>query len=265
MNRTESDGRDVAEVPLTGGNVTTGIVRVGDTVRRPAGPSTPAVHAVLRHLEDVGFRHAPRSFGLDAQGRHVLEFVPGPMAHPAVPGSPEVDLHEVGRVARELHDALDGWEPPPDAVWQTAIPPDGTDLVIHHDLAPWNLVLAEDRLVLIDWDGCGPGTRGWDLAYAAHGFVPLAPAGAGGPGAELSGVRLRALADGYRLDGPGRERLADLLARRCWSMFDLLDQGHRSGEQPWARLWDEGHGGYWRRDAEWVEAHAVGLRAALLD
>jgi hypothetical protein len=28
-------------------------------------------------------------------------------------------------------------------------------------------------LTFIDWDGAGPGSRLWDLAYAAHGFVPL--------------------------------------------------------------------------------------------
>ena len=51
------------------------MVRVGDTVRRPAGPWTPAVDALLRHLEDVGFPGAPRALGRD---RHVL---PGVVAH----------------------------------------------------------------------------------------------------------------------------------------------------------------------------------------
>src|SRR5487761_1883584 len=32
-------------IPLSGGNVTSAVVRIGNTVRRPAGPSTPAVHA----------------------------------------------------------------------------------------------------------------------------------------------------------------------------------------------------------------------------
>ena len=35
------------EVPLGGGNMSSGVVRAGDTVRRPAGPGTPAVHALL--------------------------------------------------------------------------------------------------------------------------------------------------------------------------------------------------------------------------
>jgi len=37
--------------------------RRGDLVIRDAGPWTPAVHALLRHLEDVGFSAAPRLVG----------------------------------------------------------------------------------------------------------------------------------------------------------------------------------------------------------
>src|SRR5205823_1806197 len=65
------------EVPLAGGDVTAGVVRVGATVRRPVQPQTPAVHAFLRHLEAAGFEGAPRVLGIDGQGREVLSFVPG--------------------------------------------------------------------------------------------------------------------------------------------------------------------------------------------
>jgi hypothetical protein len=44
---------------LDGGN-TGGAVRLGDTVRRVAGPWTPAVHALLEHLAANGFTRAPR-------------------------------------------------------------------------------------------------------------------------------------------------------------------------------------------------------------
>ena len=58
------------EIPLIGGNTST-VVRVGDTVRRNVGPWTPAVHALLRHLEYIGFTGAPRVLGLDERGREV--------------------------------------------------------------------------------------------------------------------------------------------------------------------------------------------------
>jgi hypothetical protein len=246
------------EIPLAGGNVSDGVVRVGDTVRRPAGPQTPAVHALLTHLHDVGYRHAPRSLGLDEVGRHVLEYIPGRMAHPTGPDNPPLDPGVVGRLVRDLHDALDGWRPPADAVWTCPIPTDGDDLVIHNDLAPWNIVVG-DRLVLIDWDGAAPGTRTWDLAYLAHALVPLEP----GTDWDDVVVRLRDLADGYGLDDAGRGRLAATLEPRTWSMHTLLHDGHRSGAQPWARLWSEGHGAVWRRDAEWIASRAPALAAAL--
>jgi hypothetical protein len=42
------------EVPLLGGNTTEGLVRVGDTVRRPSGPWSASVHDFLCHLNEVG-------------------------------------------------------------------------------------------------------------------------------------------------------------------------------------------------------------------
>ena len=281
--------------PLAGGNVAPAVIRVGNTVRKPAGAQTPAVHALLTHLTDVGFRHSPRSLGVDDQGRHVLEYVPGRMAHPIRPDMPALDPVAFGSLARDLHDALEGWRPPDDASWCCPIPSDGDDLVVHNDLAPWNVVVGPERMVIIDWDGAAPGTRTWDLAYAAHGVVPLAPPGDGpvadgeredehrtGPHGQdrhrqdrhgqdrhrkdlqRAKNRLRALADGYRLDEAGRLRLADTLAPRTWSMCTLLERGHSNGVDPWARLWAEGHGDFWRRDAEWIEAHEDELRAALL-
>ena len=65
------------EVPLSGGRLTAGVVRVGDTVRRPTGPHSPFVHRLLRHLDAVGFEAAPRLLGVDEQGREVLSFIDG--------------------------------------------------------------------------------------------------------------------------------------------------------------------------------------------
>jgi hypothetical protein len=68
------------EIPLNGGNMNSGVVRVGDTVRRPAGPWTSAVHALLDHLHAAGFHGAPRPLGLDGHGREVLTFISGTVA-----------------------------------------------------------------------------------------------------------------------------------------------------------------------------------------
>jgi hypothetical protein len=55
MADTELPHRPPAAMPgetaLTGGRLTPGVVRVGDTVRRPTGPHWLFVHALLAHLE----------------------------------------------------------------------------------------------------------------------------------------------------------------------------------------------------------------------
>lgn len=61
---------------LPGGNLTP-VVRVGSTVRRMQRSWSPAVHVLLRHLENVGFASAPRFLGIDEHGREVLSYLPG--------------------------------------------------------------------------------------------------------------------------------------------------------------------------------------------
>src|SRR6185503_6959872 len=65
------------EIPLTGGRTTTGVVRVGHTIRRPIDGRGPLAHGLLHHLERRGFNGAPRFLGIDNAGREVLSFIPG--------------------------------------------------------------------------------------------------------------------------------------------------------------------------------------------
>src|SRR5271165_5931282 len=191
---------------LTGGNVSDVVVRVGDTVRKPAGPQTPAVEAFLAYLNDSGFSGAPRTLGRDERGRHILEYIPGRLAY-EMPSMDLDGLHRVGELICEFHDIAAGFEATANARWDVCVPPDRDDLICHHDLAPWNLVCDGDRWVFIDWDGAGPGSRLWDLAWTTSSFVPLEPGG--DPAADAP--RLRALADGYGLTAEQRRELPPLI------------------------------------------------------
>lgn len=252
---------DEEEWPLVGGNTTHGLVRIGNTVRRPPGPWSASVHHFLSHLNEVGYQGAPRSLGFDAQGRHVVEYVEGRVSMPFQISDPDAGLRRIGKLLRDLHDASAEYVPPDEAVWNIVIPADRCDLIVHHDPAPWNLVLGADRWTFIDWDTAAPGSRLWDLSYAAHGFIPLAPDTDPGTAGRL----LASLADGYGLSAEQRVELADMLAPRIWSMYSLLEQGHRDSLQPWSTLWSEGHGDVWRVDAEYAEQHHSLLLATLLD
>ena len=147
------------------------VYRRGDVVVRDAGPWTPAVHALLRHLEQAGFAAAPRlvGSGLDQDGREVLTFIDGQFTQP---GPWSLDgAAAVGGLLRDLHQATASFRPPPDAVW---FPWHGRDLgspvkvTGHCDAAPWNIVVRDGLPVaLIDWETAGPVDPLVELAQVA--------------------------------------------------------------------------------------------------
>src|SRR2546428_12142911 len=105
---------DSEPVRLPGGNVAP-VYRIGDTVRRATGHWTPGVHALLRHLERVGFVGAPRVFGIDAEGHESLSYIDG-----FVPYAPDVPIEiwseealaSPAQLVRAYHDAVQSFEPP---------------------------------------------------------------------------------------------------------------------------------------------------------
>ena len=99
------------EIPLSGGSMTA-VVRVGDTVRRAAGPWTPTIHALLRHVRAAGFTAVPEPLGVDEQGREILSFLPGKVGtYPLEPFMwTDAMLVRVAQSLRAFHDATAGFE-----------------------------------------------------------------------------------------------------------------------------------------------------------
>lgn len=169
-------------VPLEGG-FQTDVRRIGDRVVRPAHATSRFLDSFLKHLTAVGFDGSPRSFGFDAEGRHVVEYLEGRVATGKPPLWAWTDdvLVAVARLIRRFHDAAVTFVPP--AGWRTTpsikpLPPilgDST-VICHNDLAPWNTVFSgRQPRGFIDWDSAAPGTPSWDLAFALWHWVPLYP------------------------------------------------------------------------------------------
>ena len=148
----------LTEQALDGGRQTIGVVRVGDTVRRPLHARSEYVHAVLEHLASVGFDGAPRLLGIDEQGREVLSFLAGETLVRAPFGLSDAQVQSAARLVRRFHDATAG----------TPLA-GGEEIVCHGDLGPHNIVFAGERAVgIIDWDeDVRPGPRLVDFADAA--------------------------------------------------------------------------------------------------
>ena len=145
---------------LPGGNVG-GAVRIGATVRRPTGPWTPAVHALLGHLAATGLPAVPRAHGIDARGREVLDYLPGEVIDVNAEVLTDARLAALGRWLRALHTGASGFNHP--GPWRFF----GVD-------AP-TLTEAGVDVVLTNWRGviAPPGISAADRAALTELFAGL--------------------------------------------------------------------------------------------
>ncbi len=112
MSEPEADSGAIAScapVPLAGGRLTKGVVRVGDTVRRPASPASDFIRRLLRHFESLGILWAPRYLGQDDLGRDMLTYLRGAVA-PRWGYFPDHQVEQAARLLRAFHDATRGSE-----------------------------------------------------------------------------------------------------------------------------------------------------------
>jgi Ser/Thr protein kinase RdoA (MazF antagonist) len=224
-------------VPLAGGRVTPGVVRVGDTVRRPQGPHSPFVHDLLLLLEAAGFDAVPRFLGVDDLGREVLSFVEGEVPDDLVAGHSDEVLVAAARLIRGYHDAVAG-----------CALAGGEEIVCHDDLSPCNAVFRDGLpRAWIDFDDARPGSRVRDLAYALFSWLNL---GTDGPPVAEQGRRARLMLREYGSAPPPEELQAELIrmtaARRDWHERRALHAA-----VPW-----------WQAQHEWLRLHARELAAA---
>ncbi|TDQ52080.1 phosphotransferase enzyme family protein [Actinorugispora endophytica] len=244
------------------------VVRIGRTVRRPTGAWTPAVHSLLRHLAETGFTGAPRVRGIDEEGREILDFVPGEVAHYPIPEyvRGDVALAAAGRLLRRYHDASAGFTAPDGAVWQLPAR-EPREVVCHGDAATYNTVFRVGLPVaLIDFDAAHPGPRVWDLAYTAYRFAPLGAPGSNGehvPVAEQA-RRLRLLADAYGLGPADRRALPRTVCDRLHALVAFMTERAAAGDTAFARHLADGHDALYRTDAAHVRAHEERFAEALL-
>ena len=150
--------------------------RIGNTVHRPVGPWTPAVHGLLRHLEAVGYEQAPRVLGFDEQGREVLTWIDG---ESGPDGWAKVvndrGLIAFARLLRDYHDAVASYRPPGTTCWSTKTAgPVGDEVICHGDFGPWNVVWCGSQPIgILDWDHARPAQWLHDVAYALNYVAPF--------------------------------------------------------------------------------------------
>ncbi|MFI7706517.1 aminoglycoside phosphotransferase family protein [Nonomuraea sp. NPDC049480] len=247
--------------------MTDGVVRVGDTVRRPVSASTPAVHALLRHLEAAGFAGAPRVVGVDELGREVLTYLPGATGLRLESVTDEA-LGRLGGLLRAFHDATLGF-PLTMEGWEGGSNDDQAPEVIGHcDLTPDNVIFRAGAglpYALIDFDLARPTTRLFDVVTTLRHWAPIADPVDRPPllrNVDV-GARLRLFCDAYGVPARDRRRLLELARFRFHRSYAVMRTRAAAGGN-WAQMWAGGAGERIRRAAAWLDVHEDELHAHLV-
>ena len=256
------------ERPLAGGMAHPGeVVRVGDTVRRPSSPQSPAIFALLQHLSSAGFEGAPRPLGFDERGRETLAYIDGEVpVHPYPAWSmSDAALASVARLLRRYHDAVAGFDGSSHRWSDEMADPRGGPLICHSDVCPENVVFRNGEAVaLLDFDFASPGRPLWDVVATVGMWAPLREPPMRAPGMEaLDPVERTAIfADAYGLDTEERGRFLDVVVERQALRF--VEGRVEAGEPLFIEMW-EAQGGTDRRRRlrVWLETHRSQLMSAL--
>lgn len=210
------------EIPLNGGRTTTGVVRIGYTVRRPMNGRGSFVHELLLHLERRGFNCAPRFQGIDDEGREILTFIPG-LVPSELGHFADAQLASAAQLLRQFHDA-------------TLDCPlrNGHEIICHGDASPCNCVFVDEiPRALIDFDAAHPGSRLEDVGYAAWLWIDI---GNDELSPDLQGQRLADFYSSYGINS------VDALSSIIAAQVALAERATLPGVREWSnncRLWVE--------------------------
>jgi Ser/Thr protein kinase RdoA (MazF antagonist) len=241
------------------------VVIDGDVVRRPAGPWTPAVHALLDHLERAGFPGSPRA--VSADGEDIVTYIPGESVSPHAWS--DEGVFQVGCLLHRLHATTAGFVPPPGAAWHPwPFASDAPDAIIsHRDTGPWNIV-ARDGLpvAFIDWVTAGPANpveeiaaTGWLNAQLHDDDIAERQ---GLPDARARAAQLRCFADGCRLAAADRRGLITAMIE--YAIRDTAAEAIQASVTPQGGDHDAMWAIAWRaRSAAWMVRHRSLLENAL--
>jgi Phosphotransferase enzyme family len=225
----------VDEVPLSGGRITKGVVRVGSTVRRPPQPNSELVRALLAHLAALQLEIAPRYLGTDQKGREMFSYLAGDVPAELDASFSDATLVTAAQLIRRFHDATADTE-------LTS----GQEVVCHNDLSPCNFVFRSGKPVaMIDFDNAAPGTRLHDLGYAVFLWLNL---GTDGPDAAEQTRRIAIFCDAYGTT-PGAG-IINAVETAVAANINRLRTYNRLADVEW-----------WQAQLDWIEQHRRSLAA----
>jgi len=213
---------------LQGGN-SNRVIKEANTVVRNMGAWSPFVHALLKYLTAAGFKESPVLIETIGD-KERLTYFDGDVGNYPLKRYMQSDaiLIESAQLLRRFHDLTQNFVFPVGIALQ---PPQQSmpapEVICHNDFAPYNCIFQSGHLVgIIDFDTAAPGSRLWDLAYAAYRFVPLTndshALDCGWNPIPDRASRLKLFCDSYGLETDDRDKLIGMVRKRLQSLVEYM-------------------------------------------
>ena len=239
-----------------------GVVRRGEFVVRPSNPYSKSVHAFLRGLRSEGFEGASMPVEIQADGLERLIFIEGDVPVPPYPAWAQTDdaLASIAALMQSFHRASSQVHGGPGTWSDELADPQGGTMICHNDVCMENVVFRDGRAIaLLDFDFAAPGRPIFDLAACARMCVPIdddLSASRRGFEAADRPLRLRLVADTYRLDARGRHELIEHLDRSMRGGGEFVQRRVDAGDPNFLAMLEEmgGMERYDRRQHWWEES-----------
>lgn len=254
------------EEMLSGGNVSN-VYRFGDTVRRELKADSAKIHKLLKHLENKGFRYAPKFLGIDEKGREILSFIEGEAGNYPLKEymwSNDV-LKQIARILRLYHDSVSDFSI--EESWQSIDnTPQPFEVLCHNDFAIYNIIFNQKRPVgIIDFDVAGPGPRLWDIAYTLYTCVPLSRVYHSGTG---EAVYYNSLLHADRIKQRVKlffgsygevleEDYLEIVLLRLEGLCNTIKRKAKEGDIAFQKMIDEGHLEHYQNDIKFIREHGT--------
>ena len=244
---------------LSGGNMSR-LTKKRNLIYKDASAASETIHRLLKHVRKEGITWVPESYGINEDNEHVLSYIKGtvPAGSPSWLWNVGILKDAAGKL-RQWHDATAAF--PLDSSRWLMENDEPNEVVCHCDFAPYNTVFRRKKIAgIIDFDVCSPGSRLWDICYAAYRFIPLFPSESVNPKWDISPFsrdemkdRLLIFLNTYSHDKPDRLYSPDevilKLKKRLTVLSEWSTEYGRMNNNPEMRE----HAEMYKNHSEWIE------------